>query len=77
MNTRKLFWFNRGVLSIAMFVLVLLFSGKVESVRTTLSWFVATLVLFIAGMELVRTELEDLRRAIATRDEVETKPVGS
>ena len=60
-----------------MFVMVLLFSGKLESVRDTLSYFVLTLLLFFMGMEVVRTELDDLRRAIATRDEVETKPSGS
>ena len=73
MNTRKLFLFNIVVLSIAMFELVLLISGD----RTTQRWFVTTLVLFFSGMELVRAELKDLRRAIATRDEVKTKPVGS
>ncbi len=77
MKSRKLFWFSRFVMGMTIFVLVLLFSGKLESVRSTLSYFEVTLLLFCTGMELVRSELEDLWRAIATRDKVETKPIGS
>ena len=63
----KLRWFTRGLLGIAVLILLERIFFKVTDQAS--GYFGLTLILFVSGLELVRAELAELRRTITAKDE--------
>ena len=60
MKLRVFIW---SVLALAVLILLLRVFSKLDGGGSASSYFCITLVLFATGLELVRSELADLRRA--------------
>jgi len=73
MRTRRLFWFNKVILVIVAMTIVFQFTMEMGPYRNSLSYFTSALILLCSGLELVRLELEDLRRARGAKDEAEIR----
>ena len=63
----KLRWFTKGLLGIAMLLLLWQFFTKLYTEASI--YFSLTLISLAVGLDLVRAELTELRRSITAKDE--------
>lgn len=75
MTSNRLRRFVWSVLGVAILALLLNFFVRTEAERG-LTYFTLALILMSTGFEMVRLELQELRRALASNDGIEAEQAG-